>query len=301
MQPPEDAAFYSLLRDSLARLPAASFERDLQANIPRLFFEAARPFSGPRPGYVRKGEAFHLQDMKPLDKALFWNGTQLGVSDYPGRALAWGHEFAAVAEKVAVMAERTGARTVLELGAGCGIGAFHTIFAARKRQLDLRLVNIEQNPDAVRCAEIIAVCHGISVENVCLDMMAALERPDDLVRLERLFEDEGVILVTHGALHPLYSDDQYRALFDFAVNDLPTVGGVHREPLGFRTPLYSEILRVLSVPPQIPPALTQTPSDPFKVLEDGSLNIRVVDRQEIAPHFLRGDFPSYLGWERSRQ
>lgn len=301
MQPPEDPSFYSLLLESLRHLPPASFERDLQINIPRLFFETARPFSGPRPGYVRKGEAFHLQNLKALDKALFWNGTQLGVSDYPGRGLAWGHEYAAVAEKVADMAERTGARTVLELGAGCGIGAFHTVFAARNKQLDLRLVNIEQDADAVRCAEIIAICHGVSIENICLDMAEALERPDDLVRLERLFEDEPVILVTHGALHPHYSDDQYRALFDFAVNDLPTIAGVHREALGFRSPAYSEILRVLSVPPQIPPALVETPSDPFKILEDGSLNIRVVGRQDIAPHFLTGDFPSYLGWERSRQ
>ena len=299
MQPPDDPSLYRLLRDSLTRLPLAPFERDLQVNIPRLLFEATPPLSGH--GYVRKGEGFHFQDMKVSDQALFWNGTQLGVSDYPGRESAWSLQYAAVAEKVADMAARTGARTVLELGAGCGIGAFHTIFAAREWRLDLRLVNIEQSADAVRCAEIIGVCHGVSVENICLDMAGALERPDDLVRLERLLEGDRVILVTHGALHPRYSDDQYRALFDFVVNDLPTVGGVHREMLGFRTPAYSEILQVLSVPPQIPPALVETPSDPFKILEDGSLNIRVVDRQEIAPHFLAGEFPSGLAWERNRQ
>ena len=298
---PGETPFYAQLLEALRRLPAADFDRDLLVNIPRIFFEVVRPFYGVPQGYVRAGEVFHLQDLKTGDPALFWNGAQLGISPYPGLASAWNGEYADIADKVVRMAERTGARTVFLLGAGCGIGAFHIFNAAKYKNVKLRLVAVDRDPDAVRCADFIKVCHGITIDTICLDVAQALERPDDLVGLERLFENDHVIFVTHNALHPFYADGQYRALFDFVVNDLPVLGGVHREALAFRTPSYAPIPHALAGAPTAPPGLVETPSDPFRVLEDGSLGIRVTDRQEVMAHFLPGDFPSYLSWERNRR
>ena len=184
MQPLDDVSLYSRLLKSLQGLAPADFERDLLFNIPRLFLETARPSSGPQRGYVRAGDGYHLQDLKSRDRALFWNGAQLGMSEYPGQERAWSGNHADFAGRVVSLALRTGARTVLELGGGCGMGAFHAILAGRYKGIDLRLITLERDPDAVRCADFFKVCHGLAVESLCLDMARALERSDDLVMLD---------------------------------------------------------------------------------------------------------------------
>jgi hypothetical protein len=299
MQAPDGLSFYSLLLDALRRQPAADFERDLLVNLPRIFLETARRCDGPRQGYVPdQGKAYHVRELRKGDKAVFWNGAQLILADYPGEAAEWLGTYAHLADKIVDMARRTGARTVVTFGGGCGLILFHLVNTAKSKGLDLRLVNIERDADAVRCADFIAMCHAVRVENICLDMMAAQERPDDLVALERLFDGDSLIFVTHGALHPHFADTQYEALFDFVVNDLRAAAGIHWEALGFRTPAYAKILQIFSQPPALPPRLVETPSDPFKVLLSGVLPISIVERQDILAHFLLQDFPSYLSWQR---
>lgn len=277
--------------------------RILQATVPSLL-------TRPRPGYLqRNGESVWVEKLKDGDPALFWNGGTIEARRFDARQNEIA-EFLTLAEKVAGYIERRGNGPMVVIDVGAGFGAFSLYLherlgdAARSK---CRIVNVERDVVALVVAELLLDQLGArsTVANIAADMNLAVNGDESLWQALRtatadLPDDRGVVIVTRGALHPYFSDDQYRKMFGMLMQRLRPRAGFHFELVGHRAPEFAQISARLPQKSPVAEVYLSNPSDPFAVLKAlaGEFGIAIVEYAGAPPQFFHDRLLSYLSWQR---
>lgn len=248
-------------------------------------------------------KAFESSRVRYGEAPVYWNGYELVLAPWPGVPQVWCDGFSDLAQRVLAIAQQCGSSDVTIIDLGCGLGSlgfYISLHAARAGIRGLRFVNLDMDKFALKFGVAFAKRHGIDVTPALVNMHETLIDAKALDALKALINrTPGVkILVTRGALHPYYTTEQYKALFDFFIGAVGVKFGVHWEILGFRTKTYDRIIKSFRPPPKITATWTDWTSDPFDFLTSNTerLGIKITDRQEIWPNFPGLFMPSYSYW-----
>lgn len=304
---PGDRLFYEAVTRSLIKAPARGFKADLK-RLPHIFFlsEEVKDIGiKPRPAWLQLNDGWGAAEPKGGEQALYWNGTELGARPHPGPERAWSEEYEDFANRVvSVAAPMARSPVIVEIGAGTGAVTFHLADIARSRGLrEMRFVNIERDAAALAFSRIFSDRYKLPINHILMDVGASLDRQSDLDELASRVhaEERPVIVITHGALHPFYTDEQYAKLFPYLVRGLNAVAGVHLERNGFRTATFENLRgRFRENTYEVHQQFTECASDPFEYLANNSANlgISIRSRQELFRHFPPRHAPSFMAWSR---
>jgi hypothetical protein len=301
-----DRLFYEAVTKALLNSPRGNFQADI-ANLPKLLLlseEARGVGTKLRSAYLQTANGWTAGLPKPNDPALYWTGSEVGIRPHPGAAEAWTEEYVDFAGRVIAVAERIGPATIIEVGSGTGALTFHLINLARAQGLsEPTLFNIERSPTALAFSSIFAKRHGLAINHIPMDMGASLDHPANLDELSSRVRAAGrpVIVITHNALHPFYTDDQYRKLFPYLMQGLGAVAGIHLERVGFRTKTFAALLNQFEGGTYaIKRQFTECPADPLGYIEKNAANlgVSIAERIDLFPHFIPRNAPSFLRWSR---
>lgn len=232
-------------------------------------------------------------------QALYWTGDDLAVKPVNVRSL-WMYDFYAVAIRLIELAKaiRADAPTIIDFGSGPGTQSL----ALRAISCPFPVVNVDAFAEVLSVGKQIAEGLGLSdIAYIHADVRAHI-LAGDLQGLKReiLAHVNGpVIMVSRKAVHPFYTPDECRRLFDFAINDLRAVAGIHIEMTGHRTAAFNRLAL------KLPDAANNFVGNKLKVEGDpiadvsARADVKVHERVELWPHFITGQVPSFLSWTKA--
>lgn len=276
-----DAHYRELLSELLQR-PRADLAADL-AWLPAAVLRAYETSRGAK--------------QEPLESVIYWNGEAVESRPWPNVAEVWSQDYRSFAECVIEVADQFPGCTIIDIGSGFGA---ISLYVNRERPNNFRFVNIDREAFALCAGAEFAQRHRMNMTSVWMDISSSLQTQNEMDLLAEIIGSGPSIVITRGALHPFYTNDQYRQLFDFLLHDVRVSAGVHLEINGFRTKTFNEVARVFNEPIPITP-FWDTKSDPFEILLARN-DTEIVDRVEIWPHYqglhMSGlsHWPSYLSW-----
>lgn len=234
-----------------------------------------------------RGAEAHTQEGDPV---MYWDGQQLIFAPYNKRDRRLG-AFFYLAERISRYASDLPREPViLDLGAGTCIQSIIL------RAIGFRgpILNLDVFQSALDIGK--ALCSALGLTDINFagaDLSAA-----DLGHLEPIKDFAGgrpIFVVSRYAIYPFYSAAEYGRLFDYLIRHLGIVGGVHLERTGRFTPSFEKVKAQAKFPITIPAKHVGKNDDPLAHLI-GRPDVRVLEHDEISPHYVDEYFPRYLAW-----
>ena len=250
-------------------------------------------------GLRLEGTAVTQCRLEDGNQSLYWDGTSVGVRTF-NRGEMRTEVFRDSAQHILQLVDATKAydAVVIDVGSSVGTQSFFLLEELNQRGLgNVKLINVEVHAESALIGA--KTAERLDLNDRITTLIADLLADETHATIVELVGHHP-IFINVGFSFPHYTDQESLEMYKFLITRLGTVGGVHRENVGYRTPTFKRIMDALP-----PGALRLTRSsldnynNPIRVLMTGDRGIEIIEYQEVAPFFLGKACPSLAVWRRA--